>query len=77
MNSPNVQNLSVQMDGGLMDPICTLIWIVQMDEGPIDPLYYVNLVRPNERQSNGPPILRLLVLSKWSGVQFTPILCYF
>ena len=74
MDSPNVQNLSIQMDGGPMKRICTFIWNVQMNKGPIDHLYYVNLVRPNERQSNGPPILRLFVLSKWSVVQFTPIL---
>ena len=89
---PNVQNLSVQMDGGPMDRLCyvdldrpngrrsngppilrlfgpskwtavqwttyvTLIWPVQMDGGPINHLYYINLDPPNGRRSNGPPML--------------------
>ena len=29
--------------------------LVQMDNGPMDRLCYVNLERPNGRQSNGPP----------------------
>ena len=36
----------------------TLIWTVQMDDGPMERLSYVNLDRPSWQWSNGPPLLR-------------------
>ena len=37
--------------------------LVQMDDGPMDRLYYINLDRPNGRRSKGPPMLRKFGLS--------------
>ena len=34
------------------------IWTVQMDDGQMDRLYYINLDRPNGQQSNEPSMLR-------------------
>ena len=48
-----------------------LIWSVQMDNGPMDHLYCVNLNRPNRRQSNGSPMLRKFGLFKWAAVKWT------
>ena len=45
--------------------------LVQMDDGPMDRLCYVNLDRPNGRRSNGPPMLRQFGPSKWTTVQWT------
>ena len=44
--------------------------LVQMNDGPMDRLCYVNLHRPNGRWSNGPPMLRQFGLSKWMTVQW-------
>ena len=44
---------------------------VQMDDGPMDRLCYVNLDCPNGRRSNGPPMLRQFGPSKWTTVQWT------
>ena len=36
----------------------TLIWSAQIDDGPMDHLYYVNFDRPNGRPFYGPLMLR-------------------
>ena len=48
-------------------------FFVQMDDGQMDRLFYVNLDRPNGRGSNGPPMLRLFGPSKWMTVQWTVV----
>ena len=49
----------------------TSIWTVQMDDGPMDSVCYVNLDRPNRQQSDGPPMLRQFGPFKWTMVQWT------
>ena len=48
----------------------TSVWTVQMDDGPMDRLCYVNLDRPNGQRSNGPPMLRQFGPSKWTTMVF-------
>ena len=49
----------------------TSIWTVQMDDGPMDRVCYINLGCPNRRQSDGPPTLRQFGPFKWTMVQWT------
>ena len=53
MDRPNGRSGDVQLDGlNVRSPT------VQMDDGPMDCLCYVNLDRPNGQRSNGLPMLR-------------------
>ena len=45
--------------------------LVQMDDGPMDRLCYVNLDRPNGCRSDGPAMLRQFGPSKSTTVQWT------
>ena len=56
---PNRQSGDVQLDGPNI-----LLLTVQIGDGPMDHQCLVNLDRPNERRSNGPPMLRQFGLSK-------------
>ena len=51
----------------------TSIWTVQMEDGPMDRLCYVNLDRLNGRRSNGPSMLRQFGPSKWTTVHWTVV----
>ena len=51
----------------------TSIWTVQMDDGPMDRVCYVNLDRPNRQQSDWPPTLRQFGPFKWTMVQWTVV----
>ena len=72
---PNVGSGEVQLDGPNIQSVT-----VQMDDGQMDCPCYVNLDRPNERRSNGPPILcqlgpfKITIVDRYFGTSKNTVL---